>query len=182
MPVTSRCGLLELACSMALYVLQVLGYSHISHEAFVMTQHTWLYSFPLSRCVLKASGLAMKAIPAESRVSASPPLHLMCSAEKFPSIMNVRMSWLLNWSQNHIADMWMNTYDVYLVFQSLGRLMPGWGHAGQNTAIDPSLGWSSSLFARPLCILFCRSRHWRDALRSCLYRFCNGASVHTGSH
>ena len=49
--------------------------------------------------MLNASGLAMKAMPADSRVSASPPLHLMCSAEKLPSIMNVQMSSLLNRSQ-----------------------------------------------------------------------------------
>jgi hypothetical protein len=36
------------------------------------------------------------------------------------------------------------TYEVYRSFQSAGRLIPGWGHAGQNIAIDPSLGgWSS---------------------------------------
>ena len=83
---------------------------------------------------------------------------------------------------NDIAVIGMKPYDVYLVFQSLGRLIPGWGHAGQNTAIDPSLGWASSWCARPLCILFWRSRHWRDALRSCLYRFCHGTSVHRTLH
>jgi hypothetical protein len=35
------------------------------------------------------------------------------------------------------------TYGWYLVFQSSGRLTPGCGHAGQNTAIEPS-GLASS--------------------------------------
>ena len=34
----------------------------------------------------------MNAIPGESGTSASPVLHLICSAEKLPSIMKVRMS------------------------------------------------------------------------------------------
>jgi hypothetical protein len=34
----------------------------------------------------------MKAIPDESGTSFSPVLHLICSAEKFPSMMNVLMS------------------------------------------------------------------------------------------
>jgi hypothetical protein len=32
MPVTSRCGRLEFACSIALYVLHVFGYKTVSHE------------------------------------------------------------------------------------------------------------------------------------------------------
>jgi hypothetical protein len=38
-PVTSRCGLLELACSIALYVLHVLGYSNISSCNLGMKSH-----------------------------------------------------------------------------------------------------------------------------------------------
>lgn len=53
---------------------------------------TSLVSFPLSKCVLYKSGLAMKAFPAESGGSCSPDLDLICSAEKFPSMMNVRIS------------------------------------------------------------------------------------------
>ena len=56
---------------------------------------TWMISFPLRRWALYDSGLAMKAIPADRETSLSPDLCLMCSAEKFPSIINVRMSWFL---------------------------------------------------------------------------------------
>ena len=66
----------------------------------------------------------------------------------------------------------MNSYEVYLSFQSCGRFMPGCGHAGQNIAIDPAFkGSLSGWCPRPLCILLLKSRHWRDALSSCLYRF-----------
>ena len=37
----------------------------------------------------------MKAIPAESKISTFLVLALMCSAEKFPSMIKVQMSWSL---------------------------------------------------------------------------------------
>ena len=97
MPVTSRCGRLEFASSMALYVLQVLGYEGVSWEPWRMRKlvATSLLSFPLCICVLYKSGLAINAIPAERGASFCPDLHFICSAEKFPSIMNVRISCLL---------------------------------------------------------------------------------------
>ena len=115
----------------------------------------------------------MKAIPAESGTSDAPVLHLICSAEKLPSIIKVRMSCFL-WKVSMHAPIYLEIpYKVYLVFQSSGRLIPGCGQAGQKMAIDPSEGDSSSCWCpRPLCILFLKSLHWRDTLRSCLYRFC----------
>ena len=99
MPVTSRCGLLEFANSIALYVLQVLGYEDMSCEPSTERGpvHTSLdsFTFALSMCALYTSGLAMNAIPAESGASGAPDLDFMCSAEKLPSIMNVQISCLL---------------------------------------------------------------------------------------
>jgi hypothetical protein len=121
----------------------------------------------------------MNAIPAESGVSASVVLHFICSAEKLPSIMKVRISWFLwnNYINQRGGNNAMATYDVYRSCQSTGRLIPGCGHAGQNIAMDPYLKGSFPCWCpSPLCILFCRSRHWRDACWSCLYRFCIGVS------
>lgn len=71
-------------------------------------------------------------------------------------------------------------YEVYLSFQSCGRFIPGCGHAGQNIAIVPAFkGSLSSWCPSPLCILLLKSRHWRDALRSCLYRFFCGLNQHS---
>jgi hypothetical protein len=56
------------------------------------TYHTCDASFTLPKWVLNNLGLAMKAIPSESGTSMSLVLDLMCSAEKFPSIMNVLIS------------------------------------------------------------------------------------------
>ena len=75
----------------------------------------------------------------------------------------------------------LDPYSLYLAFQSPGKLMPGCGHAGQNMAIDP-LAPSSSLCPRPVCILFQRSCHCHEALRSCLYRFYDREHGHTSHH
>src|ERR1700691_3788330 len=60
------------------------------------------------------------------------------------------------------------TYGWYFVFQSFGRFTPGCGQAGKNTAIEPSGMLSSGRCPSPCSILFLRSRHWREALNSCL--------------
>lgn len=60
-----------------------------------VVRHTWILSFPLLRWALYESGFAINAIPAESGTSFSPVLHRICSAEKFPSIMKVLISWFL---------------------------------------------------------------------------------------
>jgi hypothetical protein len=53
---------------------------------------TWEISWPLLRCASYETGLAIKAIPAEREMSEPPLLDFICSAEKFPSMMKVRMS------------------------------------------------------------------------------------------
>ena len=96
MPVTSRCGRLEFACSIALYVLHVLGYWTVKRgQSYEHIPLTWAISFPEWRWALYESGLAMNAIPGERGTSTSLVLHLICSAEKLPSIMKVWISWFL---------------------------------------------------------------------------------------
>ena len=137
--------------------------------------HTSLdsFTFTLSMCALYTSGLAMNAIPAESGASSAPDLDFMCSAEKLPSIMNVQIScllWVYEWVNNILEQTMEEPYSLYFIFQSSGRLMPGWGHAGQKTAMTPSPD-GPPWWPKPLCILLWRSFHWQDALRSCLYRY-----------
>ena len=81
----------------------------------------------------------MNAMPGERAMSFSPDLCFMCSAEKFPSIMNVRTSSFLSIqrSKRSLISQIM-TYGLYLTVQSSGRFIPGCGHAGQNIAIAPS--------------------------------------------
>ena len=84
--------------------------------------------------------------------------------------------WVVCYSRvhNEISSMkWTHTLYI-LSFNHQAWL----GYAGQNTAIDPSLGCSSSWCASPLFIWLCISHHWQEALKSCLYRFYRGKPVH----
>ena len=115
----------------------------------------------------------MNAIPGDRETSFSVVWYRICSAEKLPSMMNVRISSLLSMQYviQRVGDK-VRTYEEYFSFQSDGRLRPGWGHAGQNIAMDPSSGIALSIWwPTPHFIRFWRSRHWREARNSCLYRF-----------
>ena len=77
--------------------------------------HTWGISLTLWRRALYDSGLAMKAMPAEREMSFSPDLCFMCSAEKFPSMMNVRTSsFLLYEVGRSFYIKWWWTVDIWL--------------------------------------------------------------------
>ena len=72
------------------------------------------------------SGLDMNAIPGDKATSFSVVQYRICSAEKLPSMINVRMSSLLymHMSYDKAGDN-VNMYGEYFSFQFGGRLMPG---------------------------------------------------------
>ncbi len=163
MPVTSKCGLLELACSMALYVLQVLGCFVLSH-ANQEGNEIYLSNFTATlQMSLVCNWIGHKGHSCrEGNVGASASgLHMLCrevpihdeGAYEFISTAQLT------------ATQWMNqggTHSLlqYLACQSCGRLIPGCGHAGQKTAIAPSCGASASeRRPTPLSILFIKSLH-----------------------
>ena len=72
---------------MAFYVLQVLGYEDMGCELSTERGpvHTSLdsFTFTLSMCALYTSGLAMNAIPAESRASSASDLDFIVLQRSF---------------------------------------------------------------------------------------------------
>ena len=83
-------GVCLLNCFVCIACIGLLDRSALT--AYEHIPLTWGVSSPVRRWVAYESGLAMNAMPGESRTSASLVLHLICSAEKLPSIMKVRMS------------------------------------------------------------------------------------------
>ena len=63
------------------------------------------------------------------------------------------------------------TYWLGSSLQSLGRLIPGWGQAGQNSARSPLPGSVSKSCPKPNLFLLDKSRHCRDTLINSRYRF-----------
>src|ERR1700761_1152526 len=112
----------------------------------------------------------MNPLPSERVTSFSRFLIFMCSAWKFLSIMKPLIKRIL-------LQQYVGSYEVQFAYlfsyslQSSRRLIPGWAHKLQNTAIDPSFCSSFPPYPKPKCFQEVSTLHCWQTLNSSQYLF-----------
>ena len=131
---------------------------------------TCLTSFPVFRCNSYCFGSTIYLPPGERAISSSGCFIFRCSAEKLPSMAMLLVYNHLKTLSTAIPEGMQNQYLLGSSSHSWGRLIPGWGHAGQKIARLP--GWSSAFVSwpNPEFILAFKSLHILETLISSRYR------------